>query len=277
MARLTARRLSLRACLATIVCAWAAAGCAQGAAVNEGWPGASTEGGSESDGDAPNHDAANPTTGDATADTTAPPPASDAGTEEAGNGGDGAEPADSSSATDTGGLDAGDDGTTADASVDSGSPPDGSPHDAHPPDAATCTDNLSGIGTGNFHLSVTITTTQAGPAALLNQRSTCGHGMFWDLRTAAGGTLQFETDDGTTYVALACSHVVNDGSAHAITVARVSKSMTIAVDGTPCASGTSATSFAQLPPLEKGVDPCDGHTSTMPFSGTMANPCVTPQ
>jgi hypothetical protein len=264
-------RFALRTQLAVIASAWAASGCAQGAAVNEGWPGTSTEGGSDGDGDVTSHDAASPPTGDATADTTSPQ-ADSAGAEEAGDDG---QTLDSSSA-DAGNLDSGDDGTTAEASLDSGAPVDAAPQDAHRPDAATCTDDLSGIGTGDFHISVTVTTTQAGPAALLNQRSACGHGMFWDLRLASGGGLQFETDDTTTYVNLLGTHVVNDGKQHAITVARVSKSITVAVDGTPTVSGASATSFAKLSPLEKGVDPCDGH-GTSAFSGTLANPCVTPQ
>jgi hypothetical protein len=142
-------------------------------------------------------------------------------------------------------------------------------------DAGPCLGDLSGIGTGDFHVSLTITTIKAGPVALVNQRWSCGRGMFWDLRIAPTGVVELETDDGSTYVHLVGNRVVNDGSSHHIAASRVAKVVSIVVDGISCVGkGMVASSFDRLSPLQERADPCDG-TSSSPFAGKMSDVCVT--
>jgi hypothetical protein len=162
--------------------------------------------------------------------------------------------------------------------------PDSQPPDASTPDApdadapdapdASCQDDLSNIQTGNFDVTLSIATTQVGPAALVNQRHACGHGMFWDVRLAAGGGLRVETDDGTQYTSLVCSHPVNDGLPHVLAVRRDSGIIQIAVDGVTCITGGSTSSFHTLAPLAIGWDPCDGVSGTVAFGGSIQDVCV---
>jgi hypothetical protein len=158
---------------------------------------------------------------------------------------------------------------------------------ALPSDASPCTGDLSDIGTGDFHISLTLTTTQQGWAALVNQRSSCGGGMFWDVRINSG-QLVVETDDGVfgpeassegPRATLAPDVVVNDGKPHCIRIERVAEMLSIAVDGVVAGSASSVSSFAKLPPLATGTDPCDcADEGCVPpegaFLGAIAELCV---
>ena len=161
----------------------------------------------------------------------------------------------------------------AELSQDSGAEPSGadmSPQAdaglcALPSDASPCTGDLSDIGMGDFHISLTLTTTQQGWVALVNQRSSCGGGMYWDVRIDSG-QLVIETDDGVFELdassenprtTLAPGVIVNDGKPHCIRIERVAQILSIAVDGVVAGSASSISSFAKLPPLTTGTDPCD--------------------
>ena len=146
--------------------------------------------------------------------------------------------------------------------------------DASAPDAAACTGDLSGIGTGDFHVDVTFKTTATAAEALLNQRAACGHGNFWDVRLEAGGLLRVETDDGTNYLLLMGTRALNDGTSHAVSVRRVAGVITVAVDGTSDASAISKSAFGTLAALRTKSDACDG-TSLAVFAGRWRNVCVT--
>src|SRR5579859_2503597 len=112
-----------------------------------------------------------------------------------------------------------------------------------PSDAAQsehgCLESFSNIGTADFRISFTITTTQGGAAALVNQRRTCVHGVFWDLRMY-DGIIQVEVDDIANYTSLRTdgAPVVNDGRPHAVLVWRASAALFGSVDGV--VSGPSA-------------------------------------
>jgi hypothetical protein len=140
---------------------------------------------------------------------------------------------------------------------------------------APCTDDLSNIGTGDFHVSVAVTTKQFGPAAILSQRPVCDHSMFWDLHLVGGGTLEMETDDGLApgdYTVITTAATVNDGNPHLVVAQRVGGLLTISIDGV--VSGTQASSpanFGALVPMALGTDVCVPYAG---FVGTIANVCV---
>jgi hypothetical protein len=146
-------------------------------------------------------------------------------------------------------------------------------------DASACADDLSNIGTSDFHISLTVASRQIGLVALANQRARCGGGNYWDLRLF-NGNLRMETADSTSdggpYSDLFTSGVlVNDGKPHAIAVQRVATTVTVFIDGKDAGSTPSVISLRQLSPLLSGMDPCEGHDTTSPFAGTLSNLCVT--
>jgi Laminin G domain len=145
-----------------------------------------------------------------------------------------------------------------------------------------CTGDLSGLGTGDFRISFDVTTTQArgdvqGLVALTNQRSFCGHSIFWDIRMAAG-MLEVETDDGVGgYTELIGTHLLNDGVQHHVVEQRVAGVLSLTVDGADDGSAQSLSSFGNLAaPLAIGTDICEMTDGTQPFVGTISPPCVEP-
>jgi hypothetical protein len=151
--------------------------------------------------------------------------------------------------------------------------------DAPEVEAAVCRGDLSNIGTADFHISFSVTTTQSGVAALVNQRATCTLSDFWDVRLSSNGALDVETVDATqgangTGLKRVGSRI-NDGVPHKVLLQRTSGTLTVYLDGTPAASAPSLTSFRQLAPLRIGTDVCtvaiDG---TKPLIGTVSDVCV---
>jgi hypothetical protein len=142
-------------------------------------------------------------------------------------------------------------------------------------DGPACADDLSNIGTGDFHISFTVSSRQGGTAPIANQRAKCGYGMFWDVRLL-NGNLHVETDDsvdgGGNYCDLVTTGAtVNDGNPHAVVIQRVAGTVTVFVDGTTVGSHASMSSLLQLPPMVTGTDPCN---LTTPFAGTLSNLCM---
>jgi len=178
-------------------------------------------------------------------------------------------------------------GDSSDAGSVDGGPGEGSATESGALDAArdgsACVGDLSNIGTGDFHISLTVTATGFARTALVNQRASCASTFcvqpdtFWDIRLL-NGALYIETSDSVRN----CSQVttngtVNDGKPHRVIVQRVAQRITATIDGVPSVApdaGTSKSSFGQLPPVSK-TDPCEATGSTAPFLGTIANLCVT--
>jgi hypothetical protein len=139
-----------------------------------------------------------------------------------------------------------------------------------------CTNELSNIGAGDFHVSLSLMTTQSGVVAIANQRNVCLHGDMWDLHLVSG-TLAVETDDGTNYTDLQSSVVVNDGKLHTIVLSRVSGMLSLTVDGAPAGASPSASVLGSLAQLRVGQSVCDGIGPTVAFSGskgTITDLCV---
>jgi len=165
--------------------------------------------------------------------------------------------------------------TQPDTSAGDGSS-DSGPGDA-PREGPPCADDLSNVGTRDFRISFSLTTSQGSLSALVNQRSNCGHGMFWDIRLSSGA-LEIETDDGQNYMQFTTSgRAVNNGQPHAVLVRRTSGLVTVQIDGAAVGSGVSQASFARLPPVVSGMDPCQVgplKDNTVAFKGTLTNLCV---
>jgi hypothetical protein len=147
--------------------------------------------------------------------------------------------------------------------------------------APTCVTDLSGVGTDDFQISFTLTTSTV-PAestymALLNQRSSCDDTRpGWDVWMTAQGNLGVEVYDGSgsAYDNVTDSRPINDGVPHHITVARAGSSLTIDVDGV---SNTYPNQpimpLATLSPMNVGIDPtCTGVRA---ISGRLVDVCLT--
>jgi hypothetical protein len=152
--------------------------------------------------------------------------------------------------------------------------------DAPIADASMCKNDLSNIGRADFHISLTMTTTQTGQAAVVNQRTLCGFAMFWDITLDDKGRVFAETDDysptngSMTYASVTSAGAVNDGRPHAILFQRVAQVLTVKIDGAASGPTPSVSDLRQLPPLLVGQDACDSPVRA-PFVGTITNVCAT--
>jgi hypothetical protein len=151
-----------------------------------------------------------------------------------------------------------------------------------PTDGSVCSGNtkdLSSLGTGDFTISFHIQTTQTGWVALLNQRSVCLYGMFWDIRQSGTGTIFVETDDNAVYQSVESTIKINDGKPHDVGVARLAGTLTIVIDGAPSGQGPSSAALGSLPALRTGNDVCTAPGSnplTAMFAGTtLSQVCIT--
>jgi hypothetical protein len=143
-------------------------------------------------------------------------------------------------------------------------------------DGASCVGDLSDVGTGDFHISCTIQTTQTLLVALVNQRDFCDFADFWDLRMEAGVPIM-EVDDGLgTYRELwSTGSAIDDGKPHALLVQRVAGTLSIRIDGVTTASTAAPVSLGHLPPVLVGRDICMGVDGTVALASTLANLCIT--
>jgi hypothetical protein len=162
---------------------------------------------------------------------------------------------------------------------DTPSPPsvDASPGETDAGLDASCTGDLSNIGTGDFHISCTVTSTQTPIVALANQRSTCFYSDMWDLRMEAGvPVIELDDDAGLPHYTRLWSvgHPIDDGHPHALLVERVSGILSINVDGIRTASTAAPASLGSLPPLIVGNDICVGVDGTVLLTSALANLCI---
>lgn len=180
------------------------------------------------------------------------------------------------------GTDAGAGESEAAAQVDA--TPETTTADAAPEAAPpVCLSTLSGVGTGDFHISFTLTTTAGSiDMALVNQRTGCDNtSTWWDVSyipsTSTHGALGAGTSDGTqaSYVVLeqAAGATVDDGNPHQIVVARTSGQLWFSIDGTRSAGPVADPySFGPMPQLKVGTDDCAGFGPTI---GSIENLCIT--
>jgi hypothetical protein len=146
---------------------------------------------------------------------------------------------------------------------------------------ASCKGDLSNVGTGNFNIQFTLTTTTKR-AAVLNQRGICYTDEMWDVRTTTSGTLEVETmDNNGTYTEIETPVAVTDGNPHAIVITRLNGTLMVMVDGVEVVSAGSMANLTTLHALTTGTDICvttgglngtgDG---TVNLVGSVTNVCV---
>jgi hypothetical protein len=138
---------------------------------------------------------------------------------------------------------------------------------------ASCTGDLSNIGTDDFGISFTIQTTTTALSAVLAQRAVCMHGMMWDVRLSPSGVVGVEVDDGANYTLIGGGDV-NDGAVHEIRVCRIAERLYLDVDGVTVQDAENSTIIGGLVALETGTGPCVGFDGTVALVGTVANVCV---
>jgi hypothetical protein len=152
--------------------------------------------------------------------------------------------------------------------------------EAAPPEAAeadagpACLSTLSNVGTNDFRIAFTLTTTAKMSTALVNQRSTCTASTEWDVFMSPGGGIEFETDDGVSAdrVFVIGGGPVNDGQPHKIVAARTNGQIWVQTDdGIRSQLIPDPYAIDALPPLVEGSDPC---TETVVLVGTIADLCV---
>lgn len=146
--------------------------------------------------------------------------------------------------------------------------------------ATVCSTDLSNIGTADFRVAFNVSTQATKYSALLNQRSICNPGTFWDVRIngSVAGSIYAEIDDGTHLVNIAGSVPINDGNVHRVVFSRTTGTLTVELDGmvagvTPGTVGTTA-SLGALPALRQGADVCDGQDGTQALVGKITNVCL---
>jgi hypothetical protein len=142
-------------------------------------------------------------------------------------------------------------------------------------EASACLQDLSNIGMADFHVSLSVATTESGWVALANQRSLCGPSVFWDIRVDDGGLVVVETDDVTNYGAVwSPGPRVNDGRPHDVLAVRKARVLSVIVDDAGSTTFPSWASFGKLPPVAVGTDVCVPQDGTQALNGTIANLCV---
>lgn len=167
------------------------------------------------------------------------------------------------------------------ASTDTG--PEAAPADAGAPDTSieagrVCALDLSGVGSRDFRISFTLTTSNGGATLdLVNQRTGCDMtSTFWYVTLSPVGGIEFATDDGsaTSYAVVEAGNSVNDGQPHAIEVGRTAGKIWYASDGTiHSALVPDAYTFAAFPALSVGASTCTG-TTPLAGHGTLTDLCV---
>ncbi len=178
---------------------------------------------------------------------------------------------------------------TSDAAPDDSSTLESAASDAGGDGGANaCPNDLSNTMFRDFRISFTLQTTQpTNHIALLNQRTGCNVGEFWDIELYQH-SLYVEISDVSQGAAVimsanpgdsATANALNDGKRHDIVVSRVMGVARATVDGLQVGSASSLQSFGKgLPPLKVGTDDCEGVDGTAPLlQGGITNVCVKPE
>lgn len=142
-----------------------------------------------------------------------------------------------------------------------------------PPDSTgACVQTLSGVGVGDFRIEFAVQTQTQTVSAVLHQRATCDESRdFWDVEIVPGGVFGIVVNEGGgPYTSFRTVASVSDGRPHAVVVKRVSRMLSVMVDGAFSGSAAAAQRLGTLPPLD-ATDPCAGRPQLAGVSGV----CVT--
>lgn len=144
------------------------------------------------------------------------------------------------------------------------------------PDAA-CVPSLSNVGTGDFTVSMTVTTRASTLSTIACQRSVCnGNNPLWEVLMDPGGTLAIAVDDDAGHLCqFHSSTIINDDASHNIVITRRHAQLAVNIDGADAGSVPCATSVGLLPAMTiLSGDPCEHITSLVPLVGTVTNVCL---
>jgi hypothetical protein len=142
--------------------------------------------------------------------------------------------------------------------------------------AASCTNDLSGLGTGDFSIAFTIATSANAGSGVISQREECGRSMFWDIRMRGNGNLSVELDDETNYLDMVVPSTVNDGSPHEVRVCRKGGHVYAFSDGRLLDEAPNTTAFAELWTLATRTTTCNQLDGTVELVGSVTDVCVGP-
>jgi hypothetical protein len=130
-------------------------------------------------------------------------------------------------------------------------------------DAATFGTTLGDFGTADFSLEFWMSTTSTRLEGLINKRSVCGNGSFFDIRLS-GGRLKVELNQsGSNVNSFNSAQTINDGSWHHVVLTRQAKTVQLYIDGSlDTAKSTAGTTnisngvaFSMAQHVCIGVDP----------------------
>ena len=143
--------------------------------------------------------------------------------------------------------------------------------------AASCVNDLTGIGAADFSIAFTLTTTATVGSGVISQRAICMHSSFWDVRTNAVGALGFELEDtARRYTVMQVDAVLNNGQPHNVQVCRRAGRVYGYVDGKLAGQVESQTIVGMLAPLAIGTTKCGPLDGTRALVGTVADVCIGP-
>jgi len=153
-----------------------------------------------------------------------------------------------------------------------------------------CVTDLSGVGTGDFSIRFTLTTTEIGlTLALVSQRGDClcvGSGpycptpsTFWDIVLQRGTVIAITAaDSAESYVSIDGGSSVADGRPHRIVVGRTSGTLWYEADGIRGpVSISNHYLFKTFPELSIGSDGCElaaSPTTPLAGHGTLTDLCL---
>lgn len=144
--------------------------------------------------------------------------------------------------------------------------------------ASTCSGTLAQIGTGDFSIAFTITTSTTARSGIISQRAICMHSKFWDIQlgTLAAGVanLSVQLDDQSNFTAFGAPATLNDGQPHEVRVCRKAGQVYAFSDGVLIGQAASAVSFSTLPALTTLTTTCTPYDSTVNLDGTVTGVCV---
>jgi hypothetical protein len=140
--------------------------------------------------------------------------------------------------------------------------------------APTCSQDLSNIGTGDFSISFTITTSAQVNSAIVSQRQICMHSKFWEVALLSDQEgISVETDDQVHYTSFVGPMVISDGAPHDVRICRKSGTIYVFADGSLRSQAESLASFATLPAFASKTTVCTAYGRTA-LDGTLEDVCV---
>jgi hypothetical protein len=145
--------------------------------------------------------------------------------------------------------------------------------------APTCSGTLADVGTGDFSIAFTLTTSAAVRSGVISQRSVCMHSKFWDIRigkvTGGAIAMSIELDDGgANYTSFSAPAPLTDGNPHEVKVCRKAGQVYAFADGKLLASVPNQTPFSTLPALATLTTKCTALDGTVALVGTVTDVCV---